>query len=95
MAYKGGVSVGAGYALVSTNTGRAQKNRLKQMGRQLKRRSKKRIAGRMENGGSRPGFLQHGLSSRLLLHPLVVACVHSAKLPVLVLGARLYFTKTF
>jgi hypothetical protein len=61
----------------------------------LKRRSKKRIAGRMENGGSRLGFLQHGLGIRLLLHPLVVACVHSAKLPVLVLGARLCFTKTF
>jgi hypothetical protein len=74
-------------------TGRAQKNRLKQLGRQLERRRKNRNAGRMENGGSQPGFPQHGLGSRFLLHPLVVACVHGAKLPVLVLGARLYFTK--
>jgi hypothetical protein len=59
------------------------------MGRQLKKRN----AGRMENGGSRPGFPQHGLGSRCLLHPLVVACVHGAKLPVLILGARLCFTK--
>jgi hypothetical protein len=47
----------------------------------------------MENGGSRPGFLQHGLLGRFLRHPLVVACVHGAKLPVLVLGARLSFAK--
>jgi hypothetical protein len=63
------------------------------MGRQLKRRSKKRIAGRMENGGNRPVFPQHGLLGRSLRHPLVVACVHGAKLPVLVLGARLSFAK--
>jgi hypothetical protein len=63
------------------------------MGRQLKRRSKKRIAGRMENGGNRPGFLQHGLLGRSMLHPLVVACVHGAKLPILVLGTRLCFPK--
>jgi hypothetical protein len=49
----------------------------------------------MENGGSGPGFPQHGLLGRFLLHPLVVACVHGAKLPVLVLGARVCFIKTF
>jgi hypothetical protein len=47
----------------------------------------------MKNGGNRPSFPQHGLLGRLLLHPLVVACVHGAKLPVLVSGARLCFTK--
>jgi len=59
--------------------GRAQKNRLKRMGRQ----SKKRIAKRRENSGHGLAVLsQHSRLGCPAHHPLVVDCVHGAKLRI-------------
>jgi hypothetical protein len=61
---------------------RAQKNRLKRMGRQLEKR-RKRIAKRKENGGhSLPILSQSSRMGSSAHHPLVVDCVHGAKLQI-------------
>jgi hypothetical protein len=66
------------------------------MGRQAKntkQKQKNRIAGRMKNGGDgRPVFPQGGRLASPALRQLV-DCVHGAKLPVFILGARLCFAE--
>jgi hypothetical protein len=69
------------------------------MGRHSKKRSKKhkrRLTERMKNGGdSLPVFLQNGRLARSTLHPLVVDCVHGAKLPVFFWEQWYALQKTF
>jgi hypothetical protein len=82
--HQGSVLAGGSYTLASTRANRAQKNRLNQMGRH----SNKRIAKRNGNGGnSLPILSQSRRFGRAAHHPLVVECVHGAKLQLPFFGA--------
>jgi hypothetical protein len=75
--YQVSIFASVGNTRDSMSTGRAQKNRLKQMGRQ----QKERIVRRSGNGGnSLPVLSQSSRLGSSAHHPLVVDCVHGAKL---------------